>query len=552
MRLGDRLAEDGSVQWSPPLGPGLYLRSNHGRQLGKRDLFRLDGRRGGRAVPLETTTRGAALVLRPRRGSGSIEVVIDGASVRLRGRGIGLRLDAPIGDYVVAYPEESGRWTVNLRPSYRRYLLDPLRGSLAMDAPWNEDRAKRIAATIGADGGPWELAIDEHLSTWVPRRRQAFATVAARQQAAKNRFSASFPAAPRRWAAAAADAGHLLWNCCVPPTGLLRREAVLMSRAWMDAVWTWDNCFNAAALAPAHPQLALDQILIAIDHQDEHGAFPDQICDTHLHYCFAKPPVQGILLEEIARRAPRFLDLARIRALYPGLAAFTRWWLRHRRMPGERLCHYLHGNDSGWDNCSLFRSGTPLAGPDLNTFLAIQCRVLAGLAGRLRLVGEQRRWLRSGRQLSRAVIEELWTGDGFCALRLPQRQQVTGESLVSCLPLLLGTDLPATMREVLVGRIGGLLTAHGLATERPDTPLYRADGYWRGPVWAPSTMLAVIGLEACGETTLAREISRRFCDTVRASGFAENFNAVNGAPLRDPGYTWTAAGFLCLLDRCRP
>ncbi len=35
-------------------------------------------------------------------------------------------------------------------------------------------------------------------------------------------------------------------------------------------------------------------------------------------------------------------------------------------------------------------------------------------------------------------------------------------------------------------------------------------------------------------------------DTCAVSGFAENFNAVTGDPLRDPAYTWTSSVFLTL------
>jgi putative isomerase len=75
---------------------------------------------------------------------------------------------------------------------------------------------------------------------------------------------------------------------------------------------------------------------------------------------------------------------------------------------------------------------------------------------------------------------------------------------------------------------------------------YEADGYWRGPIWAPSTHLLVDGLLACGERSLALEISRRFCDMAQHSGMAENYNALTGESLRDRAYTWTASVFLLL------
>ena len=90
------------------------------------------------------------------------------------------------------------------------------------------------------------------------------------------------------------------------------------------------------------------------------------------------------------------------------------------------------------------------------------------------------------------------------------------------------------------------LTAYGLATERPDSPHYPDDGYWRGPIWAPSTVLIEDGLRRAGYPTLADEISARFRALCEKSGFAENFDARTGEGLRDRAYTWTAGAYLIL------
>ena len=73
-----------------------------------------------------------------------------------------------------------------------------------------------------------------------------------------------------------------------------------------------------------------------------------------------------------------------------------------------------------------------------------------------------------------------------------------------------------------------------------------ADGYWCGPIWAPSTMLVEDGLRRAGQVKLADEISRRFLRLCEQSGFAENFDALTGEGLRDHAYTWTAATYLIL------
>lgn len=104
-------------------------------------------------------------------------------------------------------------------------------------------------------------------------------------------------------------------------------------------------------------------------------------------------------------------------------------------------------------------------------------------------------------------------------------------------------------------RTGGFVTEWGLATETPESPLYEADGYWRGPIWAPTTLLVWDGLRRQGETALADEIARRFCRMASLNGLSENFDAMTGRGLRDPAFAWTSAAYLVLsasLDGAAP
>ena len=121
------------------------------------------------------------------------------------------------------------------------------------------------------------------------------------------------------------------------------------------------------------------------------------------------------------------------------------------------------------------------------------------------------------------------------------------DTLLTRLPILLGDRLPARLREPLLADLASdkFLTEWGYATESPASPHYKADGYWRGPIWAPSTLLVSDGLRACGRPDLARRAAERFCAMCEKSGFAENFDALTGAGLRDRAYTWTAA--VCLV-----
>ncbi|HET7902801.1 MAG TPA: trehalase family glycosidase, partial [Candidatus Nanopelagicales bacterium] len=221
----------------------------------------------------------------------------------------------------------------------------------------------------------------------------------------------------------------------------------------------------------------------------------------------------------------------------------------HRRAPGRVLPYYQHGNDSGWDNATTFDGGGVVESPDLAAYLVLQLDALVDLGTELgRSVV---RWREERDRLLAALLDELWTPEGFTALRVGTGQRTSASSLLMLMPLVLGTRLPDHVRSVMARNLEAHLTAFGAATEPPSSAAYDPDGYWRGPIWAPSTALLDFGLRESGHHALADQVGARFRSLCERSGFAENFDAVTGAGLRDRAYTWTAAVYLSLCASSR-
>ena len=536
---------------SPPRGPGLYLRTNRARPIVSRDVFRIVPSAAG---PLDYRGSPGTIVVDSADRRGMIELLFDGnGTLRIVGT-VAFRLESAfVGtsrrentSHAVAYLQERNRIVVNARSWLRRYGVEVLSGSVELDAPWDGEVTSRADITVRPDaGGAVEVAIDEFRSTWIAPTRRPVELVRRSLTDRWREYISAFPAVEERYRPAARRAAALIWMCTQSPDGLLRREAIFMSLNWMDAVWSWDNWINMAGIAGAHPTLAFDQFRVVADHQDAYGAYPDAVDDGFIHYNFSKPPVQGVIIRRLEDTVPEFWTAGRVREAYPSIAAFTRWWLTHRRSRGDDLCHYLHGNDSGWDNSTLLRAGVPIVTADLNAYLVVQCRVLARWAVRLGLAEEERRyWNDEGDRIRDALLRELWRDGRFVARRLPGGAVIDSHSLSSGLPALLGEELPHEVRRGLVAWFAACETEWGLATESPESPYYEADNYWRGPIWAPSTLMAVMGLRALGENAAADRIEEKFLRLVERSGFAENFHPETGSPLVDPAYTWTAAVFL--------
>lgn len=186
--------------------------------------------------------------------------------------------------------------------------------------------------------------------------------------------------------------------------------------------------------------------------------------------------------------------------------------------------------------------------PDLAAFLILQMEALEKLAGRLGKEMEAQNWkMRSDRMLQ-DMLAHCFEKERPCCLISGSHEAVEAQCLILYLPLLLGERLPKGVRDSMIRGLtqSGLQTPWGFATEATDSSLYDSDGYWRGPIWAPPTLFLAEGLRACGEEALAAETAERFCRMAKASGFAENYDAVTGMGLRDRAYTWTASIFLIL------
>ncbi len=535
------------------LPAGLYLRSVHGGAQDARPggrVARVEVLAGGRPVPFEARATPAALDLVAGQGTLSI-CIAEPSVVRVRGEGVGLRLTFAGGGGDYAIPAAEGRWRINSPAHLLQFMLTPLAGEWQVNAPWDGLGAEVAAADLVAGAGQalCEGALEEFLSSWRPRGyEQAFADCRAAVEADFERWLAQTPDLPEAYAEARRLAAYINWSSLVDPAGLIARPTMYMSKNWMTNVWSWDHCFNAMALAYHDPALAWDQFMTLFDRQDETGALPDFYNDRSELWNFCKPPIHGWALDWMMRRAP-FIGDEQVRQVYGPLARWTEWWFAYRDDDRDGLPQYHHGNDSGWDNATPFLVGVPLEAPDLSAYLVLQMETLARLAARLGDPGAAESWRRRSAELVEKTLAHFWRGDHFTAARSGDHQAGDYESLFLYLPLILGKRLPEGARAALIAgltRHGRFLTAHGLATESPASPYYDADGYWRGPIWGPSTMVMVEALAACGELALARDLARKYCDLCAASGFAENFDALSGAGLRDRAYTWTASVFLVL------
>lgn len=527
---------------SQPKHSGLYLRNFHG---GAKNAFHLDLVLGRRAVPFVESATSSVLHLEAKEGS--VDICFEHVDrLRFRGRGVGLRLTAEPGALATQQRQAPTQWEVN---GAGKYLLWPIKGELQMDVPWNGTSNGHVIATYEPSQGDriFEGEIDTYKSVWEPHDVSGDFDSATR--AVKQEYSdwlKRMPEVSQEYGLGAELAAYVNWESVVAPEGHLAHPAMLMSKNWMTSVWSWDQCFNAMALSFKDPKLAWDQYMLPIDNQDVNGAFPDRMNDQSDSWDFTKPPIHGWVLSWMLRNGS-FNNGEHLTQVYEPLARWTNWYFQFRDQNKDGLPEYRHGNDSGWDNSTAMLSGVPVETPDLDAFLILQMDTLAKVAHTLGKEKDAIAWKSRSDQLLSAMLKKLWKVDHFVGVRSVDGADVESETLLLYLPLILGKRLPADVQKKLLDGLmkkGRFLTENGFATEALTSKYYTPDGYWRGPIWAPATMLLAEGLDSIDRRQVADNIRTRFCNMVQKGGMSENFDAITGTGLRDPAYTWTSSVYL--------
>ncbi len=466
-------------------------------------------------------------------------------TIRIKGTGGGFELTSDMVKYPIPMPDKN-QYRIIGKNRYDRFMVTCTEGKMEIR---KEGPVYKII--VLPDKESCGLAIEEYVSEWVPRKyKKSFEECASD---VKNEFETFLKKSPRvsgKFKEARNLALYINWSSIVYPRGLMSRPGMLMTKNWMNYIWSWDNCFNAIGMAGGYPDLAWDQIMVVLKNQDELGILPDRFRDVFIHYGFTKPPVYGFAIGQL-EKIKGVMNKERYEEVYPYLVKLTNFWLKYRDDNQDMLPEYHNGNDSGWDNATVFDIGFPVEGPDLSSFLVIQMDKLSDIAGRLGLKEESVSWKLEADTLFKRLMSAFWKDGKFV-----YKNSVTGkyvehsESLLPYIPIILGKRFPEDVQKKMIHdlKTGGIITKYGPATENPSSPKYGYDSYWRGPVWAPSTYIIVEGLNECGEHKFAKEIAEKYCNLCLKSGFSENFDAVTGKAFRDPAYTWTASVFLYFLN----
>lgn len=359
-----------------------------------------------------------------------------------------------------------------------------------------------------------------------------------------------------------------------------------VSRDWCAdwkgvAVWCWDTFMIGAMISIVSPALArlnFEAVTAAIG---ELGMVPNYYFS---HGAASKdrsmPCLGAYMVWKTQCAAP---DGAWLASIYPRLARWHAWWMKHRDGNGDGLLEW--GSDAApayafpqllQDNpqlqhsakCAMYESGLDnspmyddvpfneractleLADVGLNSYYAMDCEALAAIADCIGLRRDAVRLRREYEALKARMNAALWDEEhGIYANRHWASEAVrrAGDapalgafslrwSPTSFFPLIAGVAprerAERMVREHLLNEreFWGEFVLPSIARSDPAFP---DNDYWRGRIWGPFNFLTIEGLRRYRFDQTAGELARRSADLFMSNwradgGVYENYNAVTG------------------------
>ncbi|MFK9094754.1 amylo-alpha-1,6-glucosidase [Bacillus salipaludis] len=529
----------------------VYIRDVHGGDDAPSKLFQVDILQHGVEQVFEVKSSEVSLSFY-LKGERVAEIIMtEEDELHIDVEDVELRLRATKGKYDSLMELEDGMFEYHIYPKELKLMIVNLTGELLVDAPWNIIGNDFIDIRM-KEG---HFVIESYRTVYQKKEYLPFTQGKAQvERLYKDWFDSMNPRMTGTgYLPSLERASYITWSSVVHPDGVLKDYAMYMSKLWMYNIWSWDNCFNALNLGEKHPELAFAQLKIFMDTQDVSGAYPDFVNDKFISYNCIKPPIFAYVYEQLMEKNDYFKDTHRLKWVYESTKKVMNYYDQYRTFQG-RLPHYKHGNDSGWDNASLFHVGMPVEAPDLASFLVRTYDILSSFAERLGEKVEAVRFKERADKMFNLLIERLFDEEGFYGSVGKNAEKIEiRSSLILRLPVLIGYRLEKDVMDQLVSDLeANFETKYGLATESVNSPHYKDNGYWLGPIWAPVTYLFIDALKKNGYEEAGNRLRDKFLELTLVGGMAENFDPHTGKGLVDTSFTWTSSVFLLLLaDKVR-
>lgn len=327
--------------------------------------------------------------------------------------------------------------------------------------------------------------------------------------------------------------------------------ATFPSHGWYSSHYLWDSCFQALGHYRFNPQVAADALRLLVRNQEPDGKVPQFVCPTWNRPGESQPPLIAWSAWNLHRMTANRALLADV---YEPLVRNLDWWMRERDDNHDGVVEYMSSLESGWDNSPRWDQGC-VSALDLNSFLVAHTRCLARMAAELGRPQESARLAERARRHAQRMVDSLYCReDGlFYDRRLEDGAWVKVLTPACFLPLWAGVPLPEAQARAMIENY--LLAPEHFFGEHPFPVVaysdreYRADNWWRGPVWMNIAYLMLEVLDGYGYAAQRDQAADRLVAMVtRNVRPYELFDSRAGQGQGVIDYGWTSAVLLRLLD----
>ncbi|MDR1531614.1 MAG: hypothetical protein LBS62_05420 [Clostridiales bacterium] len=490
------------------------------------NLIQMEPTLKGKPVPYTYTATPGKITIEAEGGTEEhplqVEICFDGCErLLLRGTGLGLRFFIKFEPHEQFLDRLDGTVYAAF-PTIGAFLFEPVTGRQTHNGHWDVLAIRPDDTEVlwypDANGDLFGYIQYALSSVERPAELGAFDACAAENLRDFEDWCAKYEPVPERYAHVRLFAVYVIWICYLAPKTMLTTPMIYFLRVGpLMRAMGWHQSYHAMALWQ-DLDLAVDLLYSMFTLQDEHGMLPDSASDRYVTMLAPKPPFQGFALSYILDRVGlEALSAAHCVKLYEPMCRWADYWLTFRDRDKDGLVAYVHGDESGWDDASIFHKGMPVATPDIAAFLVLLMECCGKLAARLGKPEESEAWQSRSETMLAQMVDKFWNGEKFVCFKPDTGEVVDVESIAVYQPIILGKRLPAVIREKIgkaVHNPDTFFMPAGFASESQQSPLYDVTygSFMLGMILAPVQLMMTVGLYNAGQVDVALHNARNWCE----------------------------------------
>jgi hypothetical protein len=511
----------------------------------------------GRKIPFVIQAQAAELTLLTRYGNIRFTYASPVMLVAEGDKGMGLQFEKIMDQHEVIKPRRDKAGTVTAWEAAFRwtcsFIFKGTEGAgLDFDVAWDWEKlssAEIKGHTRPGPDGRFTLILEEFSHAgWVRDDYPSYAEAKASMQADWDSFYAKMPKFSEPFEAGRMEPEYTLWSYLIDPTMTIDHTMILMIGTAIAS--QWQMCQNAVALQE-HMEIAMDLLLGPLDRVSSVGQFADLYDDGSVVTQFIKPPMHGWAIKQIMKNHDLLKEVPRdkLEQLYEAVARWGDWFLTYRDEDGDGIPAIEHGDETGFDDCTLFLDHMQVATPDIPAYLVLLFEAVGDLA---KLLGKPKdvadAWYKKSTDMLDNLVTKMWDGERFTALVPYTHERLVSGSFVHFMPIILGDRLPKNIVDKIaddLSKEGEFLCDYGIASERIGSDYFEPSGksIGRGNIVPPGMIYICTGLFDSSRKDVGKLIAERYCTALKAQNYPFLINPIKGNEMGYHGGSWPACAY---------